>query len=583
MASAFDVVIVPDFSCAEAATFEARTLLFLASWLVNAGQARAFPLHLACIGQPPPSVYRLADKAGASITVHQPVRAEGWGSANKLRGLEVAGKEDRVLLLDADVIVLSDFSDLANLGRCIAASPANTVQISEPHWERIYAALGIEPPSERIACVRDELAGAPSSGSMWPYYNSGVLFLPWACELRTIWEEHIRRIPELFNERDKVWGAIARSDQAGLATSIQSLRLRGVPFVRLPPAFHVNWLHMYWRKVPIKKEGKLFHAFGLFRQNAAGLDALDREIRLYRTRLIQSLVHESKRDLIWGVARRLLPAAIDACALGTALQKLYRREVAGTLANDLIDKKAARKGYRDSHMAATCAADFEAHYARGRGYFYWQYFEKPYLETLFARLAKESPGRYLDFACGTGRILQLAAPYFTESIGVDVSGTMLAVAGQRVPRARLIRADITIAPPEVGSFSVITLFRFLLNAEDGLRKSVLRWLRAIIAPKGVLVVNNHLNRSSISGISRQLRNFASRRHRYPVLSDGEVENLLRDCGFEIFDCYGFGFLPPTQYHRVLPLSLLACLERRMQRIKSLRTYSQDRIYLCHPV
>jgi SAM-dependent methyltransferase len=240
-------------------------------------------------------------------------------------------------------------------------------------------------------------------------------------------------------------------------------------------------------------------------------------------------------------------------------------------------------GYRDSHIGAACAADYEAHYTRGRGYFYWQHFEKPYLEKLFARLGKEFPGRYLDFACGTGRILQLGAPYFTESFGIDVSETMLAVARRSAPTARLIRADITIAPTEVGPFTVISLFRFLLNAEDGLRQGVLRWLRTVIAPQGVLVVNNHLNRSSISGVFRRVRNLANSRRRYPVLSEGEVENLMRGCGFGIFERYGFGFLPPTRYHSILPLAWLAPLERRLQRIKALQTCTQDRIYLCHPV
>ena len=103
--------------------------------------------------------------------------------------------------------------------------------------------------------------------------------------------------------------------------------------MRLPPAFHANWLYMYWRKVPVR-ETKLFHAFGLFRNMSAGLDALDHELRRYRTRLIQSLVHECKRDHPWGRARRLLPAAVDACALAHGLQRHHKDEVARALAED---------------------------------------------------------------------------------------------------------------------------------------------------------------------------------------------------------------------------------------------------------
>jgi hypothetical protein len=333
MANAFDVVIVPDFLCVEAATFEARTLLFLASWIANAGRATNFPLHLASIGEPPRSVCHLAEKAGASITVHEPVRAERVGYSNKLRGLEVPGKEDQVLLLDVDVVVLSDFSDLAKLGRCIAASPANVLQFSEDHWRKIYTALGMEPPGERIASVRSELSERPSAGSMFPYYNGGILFLPRRPDLRETWEEHIRSIAALFDERDEVWQAVAYDDQTGLATTIELLRRRGVPFVRLPPAFHANWLYLYWRKLPVK-EIKLFHAFGLFRKMTAGLQGLDHELRRYRWRLIQSLIHECKRDHFWGKARRLVPAAIDACILSNALNGYYKRDVAGALVED---------------------------------------------------------------------------------------------------------------------------------------------------------------------------------------------------------------------------------------------------------
>jgi ubiquinone/menaquinone biosynthesis C-methylase UbiE len=245
--------------------------------------------------------------------------------------------------------------------------------------------------------------------------------------------------------------------------------------------------------------------------------------------------------------------------------------------------KRSGASYGDSHIAPACADDYDAHYARGRGYFYWQFFEKPYLDRLFARLGKEFPGRYLDFACGTGRILQLGAPYFSESVGIDVSETMLAAARRRAPAARLIRADVAVAPPEVGVFNVISLFRFLLNAEDGLRQIVLGWLRRVIAPQGVLVVNNHLNRSSIAGLSLRLRNLASRSRRSPVLSESEVEKLMHDNGFRIFERYGFGFFPPTRFHRILPLGWLASLERRIQRVRALEARTQDRIYLCRPV
>ncbi len=223
MTERFDVVIVPDFLGRSAPVFEARTLFFLASWLENAGRAREFPLHLACIGEPPPAVRYLTSRCDAAISVHQPV--EAGSSLNKLRGLEIQGREERVLLLDVDIIVCGDFSRLGEIGHCIAASPAGKPRVPERYWERIYRALGLERPSERIACILGELNCPPlkvvdypgqnsALHAMTPYYNSGVIFVPWEADLRRLWEEHLRTISALFSQEDPGWRAVTLSDQA---------------------------------------------------------------------------------------------------------------------------------------------------------------------------------------------------------------------------------------------------------------------------------------------------------------------------------------------------------------------------------
>ena len=60
-----------------------------------------------------------------SITSHAPLLFGGF--ANKLRGFEVSRETDHILLLDSDMLVLSDIGDLPSaLGTdCIAASAAN--------------------------------------------------------------------------------------------------------------------------------------------------------------------------------------------------------------------------------------------------------------------------------------------------------------------------------------------------------------------------------------------------------------------------------------------------------------------------
>lgn len=238
--------------------------------------------------------------------------------------------------------------------------------------------------------------------------------------------------------------------------------------------------------------------------------------------------------------------------------------------------------YRSSHIVPDCAARFDGHYTRGRGHLYWQNFEKPYLEKLFARLGQEYPGRYLDFACGTGRILQLGFPHFIESVGIDVSEVMLAEARRKVPGARLIQTDVMVTPPDVGIFNVISLFRFILSAEQHLREGVLRWLRSVIAPDGVLVLNNHLNRWSILGIIHRMDNIIHGGRGGPP-ADKHVEMLLQRCGFAVFERYGFGVIPPWRNRRLFPSITFLYLERLLGKSKTLQNYTKDRIYLCHPI
>lgn len=239
------------------------------------------------------------------------------------------------------------------------------------------------------------------------------------------------------------------------------------------------------------------------------------------------------------------------------------------------------KDYRSSHLEARCPAEFESHYIRGHGHLYWNHFERPYLEKLFARLGRECPGRYLDFACGTGRIMELASAHFIETVGIDVSEPMLAEARRRIPTARLIQADVMTNPPDVGSFQVISLFRFILSAEDHLREGVLNWLRTVIAPDGVLVVNNHLNRWSFTGLRHRLRNVIHGRPGGPP-TERHMETLLRRCGFEIVEAYGFGIIPPWRPTRRAPSASLLRLERILGASEWLQTHAKDRIYLCRP-
>lgn len=257
-AQAFDVITVPDFSSRGRAVFEARTLVFLASWMEYGGEARHYPLHLACIGEPPPSVCKLASQCGARITVHDPlVLRQGHHVGNKLRGLEIENETENYLLLDVDIAILSDISSACGLAGCLAASPDDAPNVTIRDWEVIYSSLKLPIPTPIEPMVHElglprfprRMMGFESEDSqtqsMFPYYNGGVVFAPWAADLRSTWEEAILRVASLFDESKGTRRWIHQSDQAGLAIAIALLKKEGWNYQRLPDRLNVRWQHLY--------------------------------------------------------------------------------------------------------------------------------------------------------------------------------------------------------------------------------------------------------------------------------------------------------------------------------------------------
>ncbi len=260
-----DVAVVPDFRNANAPVQEAQLLFLLASWIEQAAHTGWPTLHLACIGEPPLSVARLAERAGAVISVHAPAGIHPRHHVgNKLRGLEVDSEADSLLLLDADTLVLSDIRQLAAWSDGLAAAPDDCPKLTRSQWATIYSGLGLTAPSERATCLADELELPQAPAKLLgqkiprdhcedslPYFNSGVLLVPRECELADLWKWNIRRIASLFPEEAGPLKWIHRSDQAGLAVSVQMLRAQGWRFRRLPATVNARWRNLYAGDPPL--------------------------------------------------------------------------------------------------------------------------------------------------------------------------------------------------------------------------------------------------------------------------------------------------------------------------------------------
>jgi len=198
------------------------------------------------------------------------------------------------------------------------------------------------------------------------------------------------------------------------------------------------------------------------------------------------------------------------------------------------------------------------------------------------RILRDHLGRgnvaYLDFACGTGRILGHLSRQVASATGVDVSPSMMEVARESAPGAELIEADVT-QRDVLGErrFDLITAFRFFPNAEPDLRLAVLRVLARHLAATGVLVFNNHKNRNSLP---RRISRLLGREVPGLTMSHGDVAALVGAAGLRIVQVLPLACLPFSENHPLMPVSLLEPMERRLSGMKPLAGIAQDVIYVC---
>lgn len=241
----------------------------------------------------------------------------------------------------------------------------------------------------------------------------------------------------------------------------------------------------------------------------------------------------------------------------------------------LDDKPAATPppspSYRQSHAGKGADYQQRFHSCPFRR-ITWQW-EQQLLQELAAALPQRRA--YLDFACGTGRVLALLEPRFERAFGVDVSPSMLAEA-QKHCRSPLLQLDLTQAEPQLPAFDLITAFRFFPNAEPALRLAAMRALARRLAPGGRLLFNNHQVDGSLTGRLRRLRRGAM----LPWMPASDAERLCAEAGLRIAARHHFGVLPGTEHRTLLPAALQYRLERLLLRGAWLAPLATNHVYVC---
>lgn len=173
------------------------------------------------------------------------------------------------------------------------------------------------------------------------------------------------------------------------------------------------------------------------------------------------------------------------------------------------------------------------------GSFIWE-LQKPLVLATVSSLAARRKGlKYLDFACGTARVLAAIQPLVATAVGVDVSGPMLARAAEKAPGAILKQGDLLQNPTLVDhDYDVITAFRFFLNADTARRLPTLRCLAQRLKDDGsLLIFNVHGNSHGLDGL------VSLRDRRFVTMSPRQIRNLIAQAGLLVEAWFGFGLTP----------------------------------------
>lgn len=242
--------------------------------------------------------------------------------------------------------------------------------------------------------------------------------------------------------------------------------------------------------------------------------------------------------------------------------------------------KKYMRDYRLSHQSAIKTKRYECDVYRAGSYdyFVWQE-EKKTLDRELVLLKKHiAAPRYLDFGCGTGRIIGHLENKVGESIGVDVAREMLAVAKEKLRRSRLIEADLTVNDILHGQkFDLITAFRVFLNAEQQLRDAILKTLAQKLSDNGIFIFNIHGNTWSFR-LPMVWWYRARYGRRLNHISYWQAKKMIARQGLRIERLYGFGVIPKL-FYRLCPRASFM-LDRLFTSIPLVKYISYNLIFVC---
>jgi SAM-dependent methyltransferase len=207
--------------------------------------------------------------------------------------------------------------------------------------------------------------------------------------------------------------------------------------------------------------------------------------------------------------------------------------------------------------------------------FIWS-LQRPYVRSRAVGLRSRFGSlRYLDFACGTGRVLTAVEDLADTSTGIDMAPPMIERARLKSSADFLVADVCDPAQRPTGEFDLITAFRFFLNVDDVTRRAVMNALSAMLRPGGELVFNMHGNKTSSASLVHWRKDAARSDN---LMRIGDVRRLVQGAGLKVVAQSGYGLSPRTLYHGRLS-NLVRAIDRRLGG-PHLSAVSHDVVFVC---
>lgn len=190
----------------------------------------------------------------------------------------------------------------------------------------------------------------------------------------------------------------------------------------------------------------------------------------------------------------------------------------------------------------------------------------------------------LDFATGTGRVLEFLEGKVNSLTGIEISPAMAEIASRKVSQAHIICTDITARNVDLeGKYDLITAFRFFLNSEPELRARAFEALAKRLKDDGSwLVFNNHGNPCSHKLLMRPLH--ALRRNKIQAAYEGnylahrEIMKSAEDAGLRIQSVIGCGILS-SKVTRFMRFDTAVSAEKWLARSQLLSRLGVNQMYV----